>query len=97
LQAYDLNGSLAVFSGIANRCPEANEPRWRFVLRGRRETGSSLADREIEMVVWHRLAEQGAVELSVRAAVVAVDRGDLGIQKEWRSGAEPGVRGAFVD
>lgn len=82
--ANELHKPLIVFFGLTDHFPEANERHYFFMLQGLREVKQDLQERNIQMVIWHKYPEEGAIQMAQRAALVVVDRGYLGIQKEWR-------------
>ncbi len=82
-KANDLNRPLVVFFGITERFPEANERHYWFMLEGLLEVKNSLEERGIQIVIWHKSPEVGALEMSENASLLIVDRGYLKIQKKW--------------
>jgi len=85
LKANELRQPLVVFFGITDHFPEGNERHYYFMLEGLREVKEALEQRSIQMVIWHKSPELGAVQISKGASLAIVDRGYLRIQKEWRS------------
>ncbi len=85
MKANKMNTPVVVYFGITDDFPESNERHYFFMLEGLREVQSSLHEKGITMVVWHKSPELGTVELSKDASLVVVDRGYLRIQKKWRS------------
>ncbi len=83
-QANELHQPIIVFFGITDHFPEANERHYFFMLQGLREVKQELQERNIQMVIWHKSPEEGAVKMAQRAALLIVDRGYLHIQREWR-------------
>jgi deoxyribodipyrimidine photo-lyase len=55
------------------------------MLEGLREVEKSLNKRGVRMVIRHRSPEIGVVQLAKKASLVVVDRGYLGIQRQWRT------------
>jgi deoxyribodipyrimidine photo-lyase len=84
IQANELRRPLIVFFGITDHFPEANERHYFFMIEGLREVKRDLQERNIQMVIWHKSPEEGAIKMSQKAALVIVDRGYLRIQREWR-------------
>jgi deoxyribodipyrimidine photo-lyase len=91
LKANELNKPLVVFFGITDTYPEANERHYYFMLEGINEVQSSLEQKGVRMVIWHKSPEVGAIELSKDASLAVVDRGYLKIQRKWRSYAAKNV------
>ncbi len=86
-QANARRKPLVVFFGITSRFPEANLRHYVFMLEGLRETRSALRERGINLVVWVKSPELGAVELAQDSCVAVVDRGYLRLEKLWRKRA----------
>jgi deoxyribodipyrimidine photo-lyase len=84
-KANDLHQPVVVFFGITDHFPEANERHYWFMLEGLREVENSLKKRGVRMVIRHRSPEIGVVQLAKKASLVVVDRGYLGIQRQWRT------------
>jgi deoxyribodipyrimidine photo-lyase len=84
LEANELNKPLAVYFGVTDSYPEANERHYYFMFEGLRGVQESLEDKSIKMVIRHKSSELGVVELSRKASLVVTDRGYLKIQKKWR-------------
>lgn len=82
-EANRLEKPLLVYFGLTE-FPEANTRHYRFMLEGLREVRRGLQRRGIRMLVRHCSPEAGALEISRLAAVMAVDRGYLRIQRQWR-------------
>ncbi len=74
---------LACF-GITDDYPEANLRHYAFMLEGLAETQGALAQRGVQLVVWHHSPEQTAVEVARDASAVVTDRGYTRIQRKWR-------------
>jgi deoxyribodipyrimidine photo-lyase len=91
LKANELNKPPVVFFGITDTYPEANERHYYFMLEGLKEVQSSLEQKGIKMVIWHKSPEVGAVELSRDASLAVADRGYLKIQRKWHSYAAKNV------
>jgi len=91
LKANELNKPLVVFFGITDTYPEANERHYYFMVEGLKEVQSSLEQKGVRMVIWHKSPELGAIELSEDASLAVVDRGYLKIQRKWRSYAAKNV------
>ena len=95
-KANELNKPLVTYFGITDRYPEASERHYYFMLEGLKEVQSSLEEKGVKMVVWRKLPEVGAVELSKDASLVVVDSGYLKIHKEWRSYVAKHVECPFI-
>ncbi len=63
LKANELNKPLVVFFGITDTYPEANERYYYFMLEGLKEAQSSLEQKGVRMVIWHKSPEVGANDL----------------------------------
>ncbi len=96
-KANELNRPVVAYFGITDTYPEANERHHYFMLEGLKEVQASLKERGIRLIVWHKLPELGAVELSRNACLVVTDRGYLKIQKEWRSYAAEHAHCPFIE
>jgi len=77
---------LAVF-GITQRFPEGNTRSYTFMLEGLRETQQTLKERGIQLVVRLQPPVEAAIALGQDAALVAVDRGYLRVERRWREQA----------
>jgi len=95
-KANELNKPLVAYFGITYSYPEAYERHYYFMLEGIQEVQSSLEEKGVKMVIWHKSPEVGAVELSKDASLVVVDRGYLKVQKNWRSYAAKHVDCPFI-
>jgi len=83
-QANELDRPLVVYFGLTDDYPEANERHYRFMLQGLAETQQLLKERGIGLIVQRGSPEKGIVGLGRDACLVAVDRGYLRFQVEWR-------------
>ena len=95
-KANELNKPLVTYFGITYSYPEANERHYYFMLEGIKEVQSSLEEKGVKMVIWHKSPEVGAIELSKDASLVVVDRGYLKVQKKWRSYVAKHVNCQFI-
>jgi len=95
-KANELNKPLVTYFGITYSYPEANERHYYFMLEGIKEVQSSLEEKGVKMVIWHKSPEVGAIELSKDASLVVVDRGYLKVQKKWRSYVAKHVNCPFI-
>ncbi|MGB9698141.1 MAG: deoxyribodipyrimidine photo-lyase [Thermodesulfobacteriota bacterium] len=84
IQANELRQPLIVFFGITDRFPEANERHYFFMMEGLREVKQDLQERNMQMVIWLKSPEEGAIKMAQKATLVVVDRGYLRIQRGWR-------------
>jgi len=82
-KANELNKPLITFFGITNHYPEANLRHYQFLIEGLQDTQKMLAKKDIQMVIWNKSPEQGAIELAEEAALMVMDRGYLRLQREW--------------
>lgn len=80
----ELHQPVIVFFGMTDHFPDANERHYTFMLEGLREVTQSLEKRGILMVILLKSPEMGTVQLAKNASLVMVDRGYLGIQRQWR-------------
>lgn len=95
-KANKLKKPLVVYFGLMDEFPEANERHYYFMLEGIREVESSLKSRGIKMVILQKNPAKGAIELSKDACLLVVDRGYLGIQKEWYDGVAKSIECPFI-
>jgi len=95
-KANELNRPVVAYFGITDTYPEANERHYYFMLEGLKDVQASLEERGIELIVWHKSPELGAVELSRNACLVVTDRGYLKLQKRWRSYAAEHAPCSFI-
>jgi len=86
-QANGLGKPLAVFFGLTDQFPEANERHYAFLLEGLKETQAALRDRGVRLVVRHGSLPDEAVRFARRACLVVTDDGYLRIEKSWRARA----------
>ena len=82
--ANELRKPVVVFFGITENFPEANERHYYFMLEGLKQVQTALQRQGIQMVVWHKSPDVGAVAVAEEAALLVVDAGQLRIQRRWR-------------
>lgn len=83
--ANDLGLPVLVVFGLMDDYPEANLRHYTFMLEGLRETQRRLAERGLQMTVWHGKPDEVALRYAEDAAVLITDRGYLRHQKRWRA------------
>jgi deoxyribodipyrimidine photo-lyase len=83
-QANERGKPLLVFFGLTDRYPGANARHYAFLLEGLRDVRRSLEERGIAFVIGRESPDAGVIELSRRACLVVVDRGYVGIERQWR-------------
>ncbi|WP_312793981.1 deoxyribodipyrimidine photo-lyase [Tianweitania sp.] len=67
----------------SNGFPEANARHYAFLLQGLSDAARGLAKREIGFVIRKCSPARIAIDLAEEAALLVLDRGYLGIQREW--------------
>ncbi|MEM6429992.1 MAG: deoxyribodipyrimidine photo-lyase [Deinococcota bacterium] len=83
-QANELDKPLSVVFGLMDDYPEANLRHYHFLLEGLQETQTSLARRDIGMLVQHGHPAEVALANAKRACLVVCDCGYLRHQRQWR-------------
>ncbi len=86
-RADELRLPLVAFFGLTPDYPGAQERHYAFLLEGLADVRKLLAARGIQLVVRTVSPEQGAVDMSERAALAVVDRGYTRLQRVWRAKA----------
>jgi len=76
-QANQINQPLLVLFIISDQYPEMNERHYVFMLEGLLETQRALLERGIRMVIQFGNPSEKALEMSMEAALLVVDRGYL--------------------
>ncbi|UCH19800.1 MAG: deoxyribodipyrimidine photo-lyase [Deltaproteobacteria bacterium] len=84
-QANLLGQGVLVVFGLMDDYPEANLRHYTFMLEGLRETQTSLAKRNIKMVIRKGAPVEVALILGRQASLIVCDCGYLRHQKNWRS------------
>ncbi|MBC8377705.1 MAG: deoxyribodipyrimidine photo-lyase [Planctomycetes bacterium] len=74
---------LVAFS-VTDDFPEANERHYAFMLQGLKETQTTLAKRNIQLVILQGKPEQTIPELAKKGDILVMDEGYLRIQQQWR-------------
>jgi len=90
--ANELRKPVVVFFGITENFPEANERHYYFMLEGLKQVQTALQRKGIQMVIWHKSPDVGAVAVAEEAALLVVDAGQLRIQRRWRENAARRVK-----
>jgi deoxyribodipyrimidine photo-lyase len=83
-QANQLDLPLVTGFGLTDAYPEANQRHYIFMLEGLAETGTTLADRGIQLVVQKGNPPDVALDLEKQAALIVCDAGYLRHQRQWR-------------
>ncbi len=76
---------VVVFFGLTEHFPEANRRHYLFMLEGLAGVERALRDRRLKLVVRRGSPEKELLPLAHQAALVVVDGGYLGIQRQWRT------------
>jgi deoxyribodipyrimidine photo-lyase len=84
-RANELKKPVVTFFGITKDYPEANLRHYYFMLEGLSEVRQALAAKGIQMVVMCKSPELGVLDPADEAALVAVDAGQLRMQRKWRT------------
>jgi deoxyribodipyrimidine photo-lyase len=90
-EANDLGQPVVVYFGLTAGFPEANARHYYFLLEGLREVEAALRERGVKLVIRKESPEAGVLTLAGDASLVAVDRGYLPIQREWRRRVADGL------
>ena len=90
-EARRLDLPLIVYFGLTDSFPEAYLRHYYFMLEGLLEVKEELKDMGIQFIVLKNTPWEGAVKLSLKAALLVTDRGYLRIERDWRAEAAKAV------
>jgi len=82
--ANQLEKPLLICFGLTDSFPEANARHYAFLLQGLQDVQRQLAERNLQLVVYHSSPELVVEKLSNKAAQVVVDMNYLKVTKSWR-------------
>ncbi len=85
LEAKKRNKPVVVCFGLTPDFPSANLRHYVFMLQGLQEVARELEKKGIYFAFRLQLPSQTAIDLSHEAGLLVMDRGDLSIQRRWRS------------
>ncbi len=83
-KSRDRDLPLLCFFGLTSHFLEANQRHYQFLLEGLKDTQNALGDKNIQLIVWDKSPEIGAVELSQEASLTITDRGYMRLQRQWQ-------------
>jgi len=83
-KSHQMDLPLLCFFGLTPDFPETNHRHYQFLVEGLKDTQKSLRERNIQMVVWNKSPEKGALEISEGASLAITDQGYLNIQRQWQ-------------
>ncbi len=83
-KSRDIDLPLLCFFGLTSHFLEANQRHYQFLLEGLKDTQNALGDKNIQLIVWDKSPEIGAVELSQEASLTITDRGYMRLQRQWQ-------------
>ncbi|GJQ15350.1 hypothetical protein GpartN1_g7141.t1 [Galdieria partita] len=95
-RANQLGKPLLICFGLTDSFPEANARHYAFLLEGLQDIQRQLAQRKLQLLVFHSSPERMVEKLSDKAVQVVVDKNYLRVTHQWRQRVATNIDCSFI-